>query len=793
VARLNPITLFQELRRRRVFRLALIYGVGAWGVIAACDVLFPQLSRWVADPDRAMRAVIIAAIALSPVALVFGWLYDVTAEGLQRTADFSETAHDPDTSLHPVDRGIIGTLCVLVAAVLVLTSVHIVRMAPPESGGAPTAPANSIAVLPFEICEGPGVDPLLAAGVAHEVLNHLAEIPNLKVTARSLLVVARASAFAFAETDMEPQRIAATLRVHYLLTGTVCRDGDALVVTGELVDESGYLVWSHRYTEQLDASGQVTRSAAALLAEGVAARMGAVMPVPQGEPVDRVAYEHLLVGRERHAMGDHDGARAAFEAALERKPDYAEAIFELALLEYPSLWETVDQKAQYEKTILLAERALAMARRDLERNPDSAHSHYVVGNILRSLMRLERHLSLHKSASDYTDGRREKLAEAERHLRRAVELNPSNGEAWADLFLAMEEAGRDGPSLLKVLEQGIERDPFNGLITGQLAIQWARRGRYEEALALLERLKRLPDVHHHAWLQGFRVNEMRYRYDELNRLVIEMLQHESYRERVRRRGRTTGFALGIVQYLPWCGTKLEEEQKAIRSRLGRFAGEPWFRDSGPAEDERLSRDYEQASRMTDKEVLDLGISRSGELVEALRHHGDYDRAIRIQEAIAKEQLFGSIRTWAPNLKVRLAIMYLEAGRDADAAVVLEELAQLLEPMVGEGIRNGITLHQLAQTQALQGRVDAAISTLELSEASGNGTVFKCNRPEDYSAVLDPFAALRSDPRFQKLHDRCIADWERQCEVIRARLAEHDLDVLLEPLVALAEKESTGER
>ena len=72
MARLNPITLFQELRRRRVFRVALIYGVGAWGVIAACDVLFPQLSRWVADPDRAMRAVFIAAIALSPVALVFG-------------------------------------------------------------------------------------------------------------------------------------------------------------------------------------------------------------------------------------------------------------------------------------------------------------------------------------------------------------------------------------------------------------------------------------------------------------------------------------------------------------------------------------------------------------------------------------------------------------------------------------------------------------------------------------------------------------------------------------------------
>jgi len=789
----NPITFFQELRRRRVFRVAVLYGVGAWGVIAACDVLFPQLTDWVADPDRAMRAVFIAAILLFPIALVFGWLYDVTAEGIQRTADFSETAHDPDTSLHPVDRGIIGTLSVLVLAVLALTSVHIVRMAPPVSlagaPGAPTAPENSIAVLPFEICEGPGVDPLLAAGIASEVLRHLAEIPNLKVTARSLLVIARASAFAFAETDMEPQRIASTLKVHYLLTGTVCRDGDALTVMAELVDESGYLVWSDSYTEQLDAAGQVTRSLAALLAEGVATQMGAVMQGSEDRPVDRLAYEHLLIGREHMEREDWDSARAAIEAALERKPDYAEAIFELALLEWPGLWDGTDKKAQYEKSILLAERALAMARRDVERNPNSAHSHYVIGRITWQLMRLERHLALHEPGPDDADDRAEKLAEAERHLRRAVELNPSDSDAWSHLYLAMEEAGRDEKALLAVLEQGIERDPLNDLMNGQLAIQWARRGRYEEALALLDRLKRLPDVPFDAWQQGFRVNEMRFRYDEVYRLMVEMLENESYAERVRRTGRTSSWALGIVRLLDWCGPKLKEEQEAMLDRLQGFPWRgPWFGDRGLTDEEKWSRDYEQANRMTDEEILDRGLSGSEPLVEALRQHGDYERVIRMKEAQSQERLFASIRTWAPWSKLVLAIVYAEAGREEDAAVVLKELSQLLEPMVGEGIRNGVTLEQLAVTQALQGRVDAAISTLELSEASGNATVFSCYRPEDYSRVLDPFAGLRTDLRFQTLNDRCMAEWERQCEVIRARIAERDLDALLAPLIGLAEKE-----
>jgi len=268
-----------------------------------------------------------------------------------------------------------------------------------------------------------------------------------------------------------------------------------------------------------------------------------------------------------------------------------------------------------------------------------------------------------------------------------------------------------------------------------------------------------------------------------------MIEHKSYWERMRRQGGADAWALAVVADLNFCGPKLKNEQKAILSRLEGFpAREPWFHDLWLTEDERERRDYEQASRMTDKEILDQGLWRSGPMVNALRHHGDYDRAIRLMQSISKERMFASARTWVPNLKLWLALMYVEAGRDAEAAVVLEELSALLEPMVGDGMRNAVTLEQLAETQALQGHGDAAISTLELSEASGNGTVFNCYDPDGVSRVLDPFAALRSNPRFQKLHERCLAEYERQCEVVRARLAERDFDVLLAPLMALAEEE-----
>lgn len=791
--RFNPIAFYRELRHRRVFRVAVLYGVAAWVVVGACDILFPQFPDWVADPDAALRAVIIVAVLLAPVALVLGWLYDVTPDGVRRTASFPSKTHDPDTSLHRVDRWVLGALGVVIAAVLAVTSWYIVRMEPPAAGetASTAVPENSIAVLPFEVCAGTEVDPLLATGVASEVLRHLAEIPNLKVTAKSLIVIARASAFAFAGADVQPRRIASTLRVHYLLTARLCRQGDALTVHAELVDERGYLAWSHDYTEQLDAAGQVTRTVARQLAQGVAGRLGTVMPVPGDEAVDRIAYEQLLIGREFLEQGDEEKARAAFEAALDRKPDYAEAVYELAMTEAPSIWWGADMRAKNDKTRLLMKRALAMARRDVERNPSSAHAHYVIGDITLTLTRIEQRTAWHESAPEDTAGWSAKFAEAERHLQRSVELNPSNSEAWFDLSLALEEIGRDSEALA-VLRQGVERDPLNSSINGLLAIKLAELGRYEEAIALLDRFRQLPAVPVAIWTQRFRVDQMRGRWDLFVQDHVEMLEHPGYPNPARRDG-TVIWVVALVPNLRDFGLKAEAE--AVMARLDgirRPAGNDWFL---PLEEQEKIW-YQRASRMTDKEILDLGLVDVEAMARALANRGEHERAVRLLEVSSRERLFTSVRTWTPFRKIPLAVLYLKTGRDAEAAKVLADLSQFLEAKVSEGYRNGITLGQLALTQAMQGKVDAAIATLELSQASGNSFIDGdvCFDPGfNFFKVLDPWATLRSDPRFQKLYERCEVERKRQLESIRALLASRDLDKLLAPIMALAAEEKAQKR
>jgi hypothetical protein len=285
---------------------------------------------------------------------------------------------------------------------------------------------------------------------------------------------------------------------------------------------------------------------------------------------------------------------------------------------------------------------------------------------------------------------------------------------------------------------------------------------------------------------------MRGRWDLFVQDHVEMLEHPGYPNPARRDG-TVIWVVALVPNLRDFGLKAEAE--AVMARLDgirRPAGNDWFL---PLEEQEKIW-YQRASRMTDKEILDLGLVDVEAMARALANRGEHERAVRLLEVSSRERLFTSVRTWTPFRKIPLAVLYLKTGRDAEAAKVLADLSQFLEAKVSEGYRNGITLGQLALTQAMQGKVDAAIATLELSQASGNSFIDGdvCFDPGfNFFKVLDPWATLRSDPRFQKLYERCEVERKRQLESIRALLASRDLDKLLAPIMALAAEEKAQKR
>ena len=109
----QAFSLLGDLRRRHVFRVAALYIVGAWMLLQIADVIFPGLGI----PEAAIRYVMIAALVGFPIALVIGWMYEFTPDGIVRTAALSESARVSDLSLRGTDYVILSAMVLVAVSV----------------------------------------------------------------------------------------------------------------------------------------------------------------------------------------------------------------------------------------------------------------------------------------------------------------------------------------------------------------------------------------------------------------------------------------------------------------------------------------------------------------------------------------------------------------------------------------------------------------------------------------------------------------------------------------------------
>ena len=187
----TALRMIHEARRRKVFRTGALYVLGAWLTLQVADVLFPGFGV----PDAAIQALVWAAILGFPVALVFGWLFEIGAGGIRRTGPAAADAAEVPRPLAWRDYLILAAFAV-VAAVLVARAVQEVRETPlDESSAATSATArasgerlpNSIAVLPFvNISNDPDND-YFCDGISEEILNALSHFRELNIIINSHL------------------------------------------------------------------------------------------------------------------------------------------------------------------------------------------------------------------------------------------------------------------------------------------------------------------------------------------------------------------------------------------------------------------------------------------------------------------------------------------------------------------------------------------------------------------------------------------------------------------------------
>lgn len=321
-----------------------------------------------------------------------------------------------------------------------------------QRGDRPRDEQPSIAVLPFANMSRDADDEYFSDGLAEEILNLLAKIPGLKVTART-------SSFAFRGKEQDITGIAATLRVRTILEGSVRRAGNRIRVTAQLINAvDGYHVWSERYDREMtDVFAMQDEIAAAIVAALKLQLAGA--PAPKRRQPKLPAYEAFLKGRHQLVKNSSDSlprAKTYFEQAINLDPEFAAAHGELATYYLVSCGAGLRAPREALPT------ARDEARKALELDPAEARAHTALCGVA--------------SFHDY-DGR---LAEEHFRLSLASDSVAPEIRLRGVLYYLLPRARFQ--EAVRQFETALDQDPLSVPVRSYFSLALACAGQYERAL-----------------------------------------------------------------------------------------------------------------------------------------------------------------------------------------------------------------------------------------------------------------------------------------------------------------------
>lgn len=509
------MSLIVELKRRNVFRVAAAYLVVGWLLTEVLTTILPTLGA----PEWTSRAVIlIFAFGFVP-AVVLSWVYELTPEGIKREHEVVRDESITSSTAKKLDYVTIIAVIGIIIFVATFSAQQTGDGADTErsivSEQIPISDA-SVAVLPFVNMSNDEDNEYFSDGLTETLLHMLAQVPDLKVAART-------SSFSFKDDNKTIQEIAQSLQVAHVMEGSVQRAGDRVRITAQLIRAAdGFHVWSENYDRTLDDIFGIQ--------DEIAEKVGGALTVsllgsPNGTTIDGIstanpdAFDLYLQALNERATYSYGGLSAAEELlkgalaidsefldakialannylrqietglmdgteahplilavtdqVLAVKPDdvgakaiqiYAraqisgqegdgeaglDAIEELKLLihEDPSLLEPRIFLARLSRNTQQIEDALAYMLQAAARDPFNPQIHYELGNLYSGL---------------------QQWPEAGAAIKRSLELEPAQPNAWVNLARVSQQAG-DGLEYLQLFLKAIEVDPVDHELPGMIA------------------------------------------------------------------------------------------------------------------------------------------------------------------------------------------------------------------------------------------------------------------------------------------------------------------------------------
>ncbi len=472
---------FEEVKRRKVYRVAAAYIIAAGGIIQLASATFPAWEL----PNWSLRLVILLLLVGFPIALILAWAFDITAQGIRTTPDVSA----PRTHRRRNIIMLIATGVVISAAtgffLLPRVAAHKVD--------------KSIAVLPFENLSDEKENAYFADGVQDDVLTNLSKISDLRV-------ISRTSVMQYRGRPTNLREIGKALGVSNILEGSVRRSGNRVRVNVQLIDaNTDEHVWANDYDRdvtdvfaiQSDLAREIANALQAKLSPAEKSQMTR-KPTENGEAYLAFVQAHDL------SCSYEDPAKLKQSEQLYQRAVDLDPNFALALARYSQLesWMVHDGDRSPERR----NKARSLAERALQLQPDLPEAHLALGfsyywgdndydaalkefEIAQRALPNESEVYLAVGAIQRRQG---KWAESTANLEKAASLNPK--DTWPLQNLTFNYAmQRNFGAANKTVDRALELNP-NGIGLWEIKIKLgiAEKGDFSVYEQALEKVKSLP-------------------------------------------------------------------------------------------------------------------------------------------------------------------------------------------------------------------------------------------------------------------------------------------------------------
>ena len=472
---------FEEVKRRKVYRVAAAYIIAAGGIIQLASATFPAWEL----PNWSLRLVILLLLVGFPIALILAWAFDITAQGIQ-------TTHETTVPRTRRRRNII----MLIATGVVISAATGFFLLPRVAAHKVD---KSIAVLPFENLSDEKENAYFADGIQDDVLTNLSKISDLRVISRTSVMLYRGR-----PTNL--REIGKALGVSNILEGSVRRSGNKVRVNVQLIDaNTDEHLWAKDYDRDLtdvfatqsDLAGQIADALQARLSPAEKSQMSR-KPTENGEAYVAFVQAQILSCAFEDSVKLKQSEQL-YQRAVDLDPNFALAIARYSQLESWML-------RTHEGTSEHRDKARSLAERALQLQPDLPEAHLALGfsyyygdnNYQAALREFEiAQRGLPNESEVYLaigaiQRRQGKWAESTANLEKAASLNPK--DTWLLQNLAYNYAmQRDFNAANKTMDRALDVNPNGiGLWEVKVKLALAEKTDFSVSEKTLEKVKSLP-------------------------------------------------------------------------------------------------------------------------------------------------------------------------------------------------------------------------------------------------------------------------------------------------------------